>query len=145
MQIRAKHSPIMLCSAKKNVVIVRKRAEWPLPSWTGGMKWRAKVHQKQDTRSRLPLPFMSQMGVTQCSHLASAFFVLCSPPFSLHHFVLFPDQLPHLSSNSRQDSEQDSLRVVLLQKMYVILASLLKKMENYIHLFFFFTILGERG
>lgn len=80
---------------RKSVVIVRKRAEWPLPSWAGGraggMRWRAEVLQKQDGRSRLPLPFMSPMGVTQCSLLA--FRLLCAPPLlsslSLHHFVLF--------------------------------------------------------
>ena len=87
---------------RKSAVIVRKRAEWPLPSWAGGMRWRAKVLQKQDGRSRLPLPFMSPMGVTQCSLLA--FRLLCAPPLlsslSLHHFVLFfffRDQLPPIS------------------------------------------------
>lgn len=109
---------------RKSVVIVRKRAEWPLPSWAGGraggMRWRAEVLQKQDGRSRLPLPFMSPMGVTQCSLLA--FRLLCAPPLlsslSLHHFVLFFFIVTnsHPSSNSlfwffnsvRRESEQDS-------------------------------------
>ena len=83
------------------------------------MRWRAEVLQKRDGRSRLPLPFMPPMGVTQCSLLALR--LLCASPSALLPFTpslcsFFFVTNSHPSSNSlfwffnwvRRESEQDS-------------------------------------
>lgn len=136
MQIRANHSPIMHCSGNKSVVIVRKRAERPLPSWAGEMRW------DEGLRS-----FKSKMPETAClchlgprwggvSHNAASLLPLCALPLltslSLHHFVLFRDQLAHPFVLT-QESKQYSVRVAGHWKTYDKCSFISKNMENYIH------------
>lgn len=139
MQIRAKPSPVMHCSGNKSLVIVRKRAGWPLPSWAGEMRWRATVLQKQDARNHLPLPFMSQMGG---SHNAAppCFRPACSPSA---HFPFTPSpssfswqtHTPFFLTHSGKRASRTTSEWLGLSRCTLNVVSLPNKMENYICFF----------
>lgn len=108
---------------RKSVVIVRKRAEWPLPSWAGGRAgWDEGLRSfKSKTAEAACLCHLCpRWGSHNAASSLSAFFVLplCSPPFHsiTLFFFFFIVTNSHPSSNSlfwffnsvRRESEQDS-------------------------------------